>query len=328
MSDEERRAAEHEALQAIYADQLEDSEPSGPWRITLGVAGASLECFLPADYPSSSPPTPLLHSLMLQEETCNELVSELVPLYDGAEVVYTWVEHLRERLTGILQDELVAAESAAAMGSDTAVGDALADTSAVRATESVSEYTFTPATSRYGQRVRHFGSASNDPAFRVDITSGPSFHPPKSGPSEEFQAHVATVTCMGHVEWVLAALLSDKRIARASHNMHAYRFVDKRGVQVADNEDDGESSSGAKLASLLELTRVNNVLVVVSRWFGGIHLGPARFKYIASTARLLLEETGHCTRGSAPIQGSATGRAADAANNHASGPHGRGKSRS
>ena len=76
--------------------------------------------------------------------------------------------------------------------------------------------------------------------------------------------------------------------------MVAYRFVDvSRGsVQVADNDDDGESSSGAKLAALLELTHCNNVIVVVSRWFGGILLGPARFKYIASTARALLEETG------------------------------------
>ena len=47
--------------------------------------------------------------------------------------------------------------------------------------------------------------------------------------------------------------------------MIAYRFVDARGVQVADNDDDGESSSGSKLASLLELTHANNVLVVVSR---------------------------------------------------------------
>ena len=37
----------------------------------------------------------------------------------------------------------------------------------------------------------------------------------------------------------------------------------------------------------------NNVLVVVSRWFGGVHLGPARFKYIANTARELLDACGH-----------------------------------
>lgn len=28
-----------------------------------------------------------------------------------------------------------------------------------------------------------------------------------------------------------------------------------------------------------------NVIVVVSRWFGGIHLGPDRFKHINSAAR-------------------------------------------
>jgi len=31
----------------------------------------------------------------------------------------------------------------------------------------------------------------------------------------------------------------------------------------------------------------------VSRWFGGVHLGPARFKYIANTARELLDACGH-----------------------------------
>ena len=97
---------------------------------------------------------------------------------------------------------------------------------------------------------------------------------------------------MQQANWALAALLRDKRIARATHNMLAYRFVDERGVLVADNDDDGESSSGAKLAALLELTGAQNVLLVVSRWFGGVKLGPARFKYIASTGRAILEEAG------------------------------------
>ena len=110
------------------------------------------------------------------------------------------------------------------------------------------------------------------------------------------------MTSVGQVNWVLATLLKDKRIARATHNMIAYRFVDRTrggGVQVSDNDDDGESSSGAKLASVLELTHCNDVIVVVSRWFGGVLLGPARFKYIASVARALLEETGRIEGGNA-----------------------------
>lgn len=47
-------------------------------------------------------------------------------------------------------------------------------------------------------------------------------------------------------------------------------------AQVADNDDDGESGAGAKLAALLELMGVQNVFVVVTRWYGGVHLGPDR----------------------------------------------------
>jgi hypothetical protein len=286
-----RRAAEHEALHAIYADALE-GDAAGPWIIDLGVNGAILECFLPDDYPSTSPPTPVLHIPALSDDERAALVAEITWLFDGCEVVYSWAEHLREALTERAESEAAEAAAVAAVADADQQIDQLSSAMA-----DASGFTFMPATNRYGQRVRHFGAESIDPSFAVEVTSGASFHPPKSGPSEEFQAHVATVTSMGHVKWALARLLSDKRIARATHNMLAYRYVDERGVQVSDNDDDGESSSGTKLAALLELANVNNVLVVVSRWFGGVLLGPVRFKYIASTARALLEETGRCTSG-------------------------------
>ena len=34
----------------------------------------------------------------------------------------------------------------------------------------------------------------------------------------------------------------------------------------------------------------NNTLLVVTRWYGGIHLGPDRFKHINSVARDLIEQ--------------------------------------
>eukprot|EP00580_Thalassiosira_gravida_P012942 CAMPEP_0201647932 /NCGR_PEP_ID=MMETSP0493-20130528/36722_1 /ASSEMBLY_ACC=CAM_ASM_000838 /TAXON_ID=420259 /ORGANISM="Thalassiosira gravida, Strain GMp14c1" /LENGTH=83 /DNA_ID=CAMNT_0048123457 /DNA_START=26 /DNA_END=277 /DNA_ORIENTATION=+ len=72
--------------------------------------------------------------------------------------------------------------------------------------------------------------------------------------------------------------------------MFAYRFTsgdNNNGnyTHFSDNDDDGEKGSGSKLASLLEMCRVENVFVVVSRWFGGMKLGPARFKWIAGVAR-------------------------------------------
>jgi hypothetical protein len=45
-------------------------------------------------------------------------------------------------------------------------------------------------------------------------------------------------------------------------------------------------------AAVAHAADVRNAVVVVSRWFGGILLGPARFGLINNTARQLLEQTG------------------------------------
>lgn len=34
---------------------------------------------------------------------------------------------------------------------------------------------------------------------------------------------------------------------------------------------------------------VKNVIVIVSRWYGGIHLGPDRFRHINNAARQVLD---------------------------------------
>ena len=44
---------------------------------------------------------------------------------------------------------------------------------------------------------------------------------------------------------------------------------------------------------IFQILDAENVLVVVSRWYGGIHLGPDRFKHINNCTRSILEQTGH-----------------------------------
>eukprot|EP00924_Labyrinthula_sp_SR-Ha-C_P003892 snap_masked-scaffold_3-processed-gene-7.34-mRNA-1 protein AED:0.45 eAED:0.45 QI:0/-1/0/1/-1/1/1/0/79 len=70
--------------------------------------------------------------------------------------------------------------------------------------------------------------------------------------------------------------------------MMAYRIEitkQDKSIIVADNSDDGEAKAGSNLAELLEKLKVKNLLVVVSRWYGGIHLGPSRFKIIKKVAK-------------------------------------------
>ncbi len=107
-----------------------------------------------------------------------------------------------------------------------------------------------------------------------------------------FQAHCAAVSSKAEVEAVLAALLQDRRIAGATHNMYAYRLRSPAGHVDRDHDDDGEDAAGGRLAHLLELMQVTNAVVVVSRWYGGVQLGPSRFRYICNVAREVLDLAG------------------------------------
>lgn len=56
---------------------------------------------------------------------------------------------------------------------------------------------------------------------------------------------------------------------------------------------DGEDAAGGRLLHLLQVANCTGVAVVVSRWFGGVLLGPSRFALINNTARNLLEREGY-----------------------------------
>lgn len=110
-----------------------------------------------------------------------------------------------------------------------------------------------------------------------------------------FQAHVATVSSVADVEATKTHLLRNRKISNATHNIVAYRI--KNGdAMMQDCDDDGEHAAGGRLLHLLEILDVKNVLVIVSRWYGGIQLGPDRFKHINNVARNVLQENGFMTQ--------------------------------
>ncbi|KAG5926753.1 hypothetical protein E4U42_002972, partial [Claviceps africana] len=56
-------------------------------------------------------------------------------------------------------------------------------------------------------------------------------------------------------------------------------------LQFQDCDDDGETAAGGRLLHLMQVMDVWGVVVVVSRWFGGVKLGPRRFAVINAVAR-------------------------------------------
>ena len=65
-----------------------------------------------------------------------------------------------------------------------------------------------------------------------------------------------------------------KKYYDARHNCFAYRVLDEENI-IQRSSDDGEPSgtAGAPMLNILEKNNIVNVLVVVTRYFGGILLG-------------------------------------------------------
>ena len=108
-----------------------------------------------------------------------------------------------------------------------------------------------------------------------------------------FQAHLAHVVTQDQVRQVLEELKENRKINNATHNVMAYRiFFDDRNSYLHDCDDDGEAMAGSRLLHLLQILNVKNVVVIVTRWYGGILLGPDRFKHYNNCARDIMKIAG------------------------------------
>lgn len=108
-----------------------------------------------------------------------------------------------------------------------------------------------------------------------------------------FVARAAPITSVDQAKQYLGHLLvTDKKVAKATHNITAWRVRGENGVQYQDCDDDGETAAGGRLLHLLELMGVWGAMVVVTRWYGGVQLGPDRFRIINQTARDALVQAG------------------------------------
>ncbi|OAL00047.1 UPF0029-domain-containing protein [Phaeosphaeriaceae sp. SRC1lsM3a] len=101
-----------------------------------------------------------------------------------------------------------------------------------------------------------------------------------------FVARIASVSSPAQARQYVAHLLAtDKKAARATHNMTAWRIKGANDSSYQDCDDDGETAAGSRMLHLMQLMDVWNVMVVVTRWYGGVLLGPDRFRIINTAAR-------------------------------------------
>lgn len=79
-------------------------------------------------------------------------------------------------------------------------------------------------------------------------------------------------------------LCRKKKFARATHNTWALL----QGSGPIKN-DDGEAGAGMVIARMLEREGLQDHIVVVTRWYGGKHLGGDRFRHVQNAVRHYLD---------------------------------------
>ncbi|KAI0340799.1 imprinted and ancient [Trametopsis cervina] len=303
LADPEREAIASElgALQAIYGDDAitlwrsdGDSTPSDKVRYEVVLRLATDEeetactvlVSLPSTYPASSPPQLQLLSRYIGPFGVDSTLwgailrtyisSEGVEWVPDTVCVFDGLEWVKERCT-IWYETKKSEKLAVKLSREDERTFAVADVEE-GSNKKVSEL----------DDVHHEEQKSPIPVaipHNVQIIEAEPITDRKSA----FVGRACRITDPAQVPLVLAHLMADKRIARAAHPIiNAWRCQIGNTLHQ-DNDDDGETAAGGRLAHLLQILEVDNVLVVVTRYFGGIHLGPDRFKHINQAARNALE---------------------------------------
>jgi len=79
-------------------------------------------------------------------------------------------------------------------------------------------------------------------------------------------------------------LCRKKKFAKATHNTWAFL----QGAVPVKN-DDGETGAGMVIVRMLEREGLQNHIIVVTRWYGGKHLGGDRFRHVQNAVRHYLD---------------------------------------
>lgn len=83
---------------------------------------------------------------------------------------------------------------------------------------------------------------------------------------------------------MVAELCRKKKFSKATH--HSWGLVTDSGPV---KNDDGEAGAGNVILRMLEREGLRDHVVIVTRWYGGKHLGGDRFRHVQTATRAYLD---------------------------------------
>lgn len=255
------------AIESIYGPKIIAQDGQDYHLHVPNTAGVVLHLQFPSDYPASCPDV-------------DKVVSA------GSSTAHGWGQHVLETVRAMLNSLWVSGEPVLHPLIEELQG-AIFSESVANANEHDGSKENEPITKAdkqtYAEPAPFVSSLQRKPEWFIsDIVAEKK---------STFISHATRIDHPAEAPALIEALVSsDKKFEKATHNMSAYRgrFVPDgadRELVFQDCDDDGEDAAGGRLLHLLELTGASNVLVVVSRWYGGVKLGPDRFRIINQVAR-------------------------------------------
>jgi hypothetical protein len=269
MSDELAQQEELDALQSIYGDAMVGPDAQKRYVISFEEPCFAVTFWYPRTYPSRHAPSAVVSVEGLSGERQQIIRREVDALADtfqaGSIVMFEWLDSMHS----IVQHHLsVAASETAAVSASTSSILSTNAGSNVGSSDARGKRTFTDEMRQMESLIRH----------------SPSLTERKS----KFVAHLAPIHSAADYRLFMEVLLCDPSIQSATHNISAYRIVHPSGTVEEDRDDDGETGAADKILFMMRVADVRNVAVCVTRWYGGVQLGPDRFRIISNCARQLL----------------------------------------
>lgn len=257
------------SLQALYGDEnvvmSQRNDGSGVHMISVNLQPLldlerviqeviTLSISVPANYPDVLPQSATLSVSNMLASRASHLVQqmlELAKVSSGSQCLFDYCHTMLD----ILHDELQISSPTVS-----------------------SNFAQTPGSSRNSLSTC---SQMANPSIDIDVLHCESFSERKS----VFQAHACTVFSERDVSTFMSEVRSSRKGSIATHTMLTYRFSDSNGRVFQGHDDDGEKGGGKCMHNILVSTGAMDIAVAVSRWYGGIKLGPARFRIIARLTR-------------------------------------------
>jgi putative IMPACT (imprinted ancient) family translation regulator len=97
------------------------------------------------------------------------------------------------------------------------------------------------------------------------------------------------------IKMILKELKKKKKYQKATHHSYAVRIRNNEQIWDLKN-DDGETGAGMTILRQIQKSDYINIIIIVTRWFGGTMLHGDRFTHIQNATKHMLQkiETSHC----------------------------------